>query len=116
MAPVGANGMPGGGAGGAGLLALLAGGHPGATMSTTGPVSSGGGAESKSFIQHVQSLIADLKVAHDSADDPQDAAELTGMLHQAQQILAKEQKETDQALSGKLSPKLMRKAVSGAPA
>lgn len=99
-----ADGRTSGGPDQSGGLAALLGGAPGSS-----PAPDAGG----SATAILKRLVQDIHAAIPQMDDPQDAQELMKCLSAVQGIIANEQKEKDQAMQGKMSPRMMRKATPG---
>jgi hypothetical protein len=72
-----------------------------------------GGAESQP-LDYIKQMLDLAKKYLDVEPDEQDKASMADLLLRLQKILAKDQSDADAALSGKVSPGLMRKVTSGA--
>jgi hypothetical protein len=103
------------------LMAALGGGagDPGAGAPTVGPDagpaptsddSSAGGGSTTDILQR---MIDDARSYLEVEQDEEDKLTMTKVLSQLQGYLAKEQKEQDDMLQGKASPRALRKATSG---
>ncbi len=102
-------------------LAALMGGGGGAPMAGGDPMAgmapepaadpaAGGGDSTTSILER---MIADAKLYVEVEQDEEDKLTMTKVLTTLQQYLADEQKETDDLLGGKVSPRALRKVSGG---
>ena len=93
------------------LLAQMQGGQgPAGPAGPPAPEGDLGGEEGGGSTTDILSQMIDLAKEYlDVETDQEDIHTMTGILQKLQQYLASEQKEQDDAMQGKASPKLMRK-------
>lgn len=78
------------------------------------PADQGAGGEPAGDTKDVIKQMIDLAKGYmDVEDDDQEKAQMAAVLKTLQDFLAREQKEQDDAMGGKLSPRLMRKSYPG---
>ena len=104
-------------------LAGLMGGSGGAPMGGGGDPMMGGApaqgepaAGGEDTVTILTRMIEDAKSYIEAEQDEEDKLTMTKVLTTLQQYLADEQKEMDDMLGGKVSPRLMRRAIGGGPA
>ena len=84
-------------------------GPPAPPASPASPEGDGGGSTSDVIKEMISAAMAYL----DIEDDEQEKAQMTAVLKSLQDFLAREQKEEQDAMGGKMSPRLLSKAYSG---
>lgn len=83
-------------------------GPPGPPPSPEGPEPAG------DTVEAIRQMI-DMGMSYlDSEDDEQEKLQMSKILQMLQDFLAREQKEADEAMQGKMSPRLLRNAYGGA--
>lgn len=95
------------------LLAALGGGQPEGLPPEEGPEPPDEGGDTVSILQEMIELAKQYITVE---QDQVDKHTMTKVLTTLQQYLADEQKEQDDALAGKVSPRLLRRQPGGAPA
>lgn len=93
------------------MMAAIGGGESSAPVPAGGESAPSEGGESTTAI--LERMISDAQAYITAEKDPEDKLTMTKVLTTLQQYLAEEQKEQDDLLAGKASPKVLRKAASG---
>lgn len=94
------------------LDALLGGGGPPGGMPPGPPPEPAAEEPAGDTMSVIRQMIDMAKQYLDVEDDDQEKAQMAGILKTLQDFLAREQKEHDDAMGGKMSPRLIRKSYA----